>query len=104
MNELIILATSKVLYGTRRGNVKIYLKYKNKDLVEIILTNVLYTLVNINLLSTIRLVRKYIKVYLRIILKPIILVKDDNIFEYIEIKNNLYLLRILDENPNSKEK
>ena len=68
------------------------------------LTDVLYTLVNINLLSTIRLVRKYIEVYLRVVLKPIKLVKDGDIFEYIDIKNNLYFLRILDENPNPKEK
>ena len=69
-----------------------------------ILTDVLYTLVNINLLNTIRLVRKYIKVYLRVILKTIILVKDNDILDYINIKNNLYFLRILDENPNPNRK
>ena len=72
--------------------------------MKIILTDVLYTLININLLSTIRLVRKYIELYLRVILKPIILIKDGDIFEYIDIKNNLYFLRILDENPNSKKR
>ena len=104
MKELIILVTSKILYNTRRGNIKIYLKYKKENFVKIKLTNVLYTLVNINLISTIRLVRKYIKVYLGVILKPIKLVKNGDIFEFIDIKNNLYFLRILDENPNSKEK
>ena len=72
--------------------------------MKIILTDALYTLVNINLLSTIRLVWKSIEVYLEVILKPIILVKNSNIFGYIDIKNNLYFLRILDENSNPKEK
>ena len=67
VNKRIILATIKILYSSRRCKVKIYLKYKNKDLVKKILTNVLYTPVNINLLSTKRLVRKYIEVYLRVI-------------------------------------
>ena len=104
VNKLHILATSKVLYSTRRGNIIIYLKYKNKDFVKISLTNILYTPVNIILLSIIRLIKKYIKVYLGVILKPIILVKYGDIFEYIVIKNNLYYLRILDEHANSKEK
>ena len=72
--------------------------------MEIILTDVLYTPININLLSTIRLVRKYIEVYLEVILKLIILIKYGDIFGYIDIKNNLYFLRILDENPNPKKK
>ena len=46
-----------------QNNIKFYLKYINKDFVKIILTNVLYTPIKINLLSTIRLVSKYNKVF-----------------------------------------
>ena len=51
-NDDIILTTSKILYRTRRVNIKIYLKYINKDFLIIILIDVLYTTININLLST----------------------------------------------------
>ena len=85
-----------VLYIIIRYNIKIYLKYNNKYFVKIILADILYTPVNINLLSGIRLVRKYIQVFLVVVIKSIILVKDGNIFGYIDIKNNLYILRILD--------
>ena len=90
VNELIILATKKIKYSTRGGNNKYYLKYKNKDFIKLVLTDVLYTLVTINLLNTIRLVRKYIEKYLEVILKPIILTKNGDIIRYMDIKNNLY--------------
>ena len=72
--------------------------------MKTILTIILYTPVNINLLYTIRLVRKFIKVYLEVILKSIILVKVGDIFGYIDIKNKLYNLRNLDVIPRPKEK
>ena len=89
-----MLLANKILYSTRRFNIKIYFIYKKDNFVIIKLTNVLYISVDMNLLSTIRLVRKYIKVYLIIILEPIKLVKDSNNFEYIDTKINLYFLRI----------
>ena len=93
-----------ILYSVRRKNIKNYLKYKNKHFIKIFLIDVLYTPINKNLLSTIKLVRKSIKLYLEVILKSIILVKDNDIFEYIDIKNKLYFLKFLEENSNSKKR
>ena len=67
------------------------------------LTNIIYTSVNINFLSTIRLIRKYIKIYLEVTLISNILVNNGDIFRYIDIKNKLYYLRDLDVNPRPKE-
>ena len=40
---------------------------------------------------------------MKVTLKPIILVNDGNIFEYIDIKDSLYYLRTLEDNPNLKK-
>ena len=33
INKIVILVTSKILYNTRYGNIKIKIKYKNKNFV-----------------------------------------------------------------------
>ena len=68
------------------------------------LTNILKILVDIYLLYLLELVRKYIKVDLEVILKSIKLVNDNDNFEYIDIKNSLYFLGILDGKLNSIKK
>ena len=69
-----------------RNNVKIYLMYKFTNIVKITFNNILYTPINKNLLNIEYLISKYIRLYLVINIKLIVLFKDDNLFEFINIK------------------
>ena len=60
-----------------------------------LLISVLYALIKSNLINIIRLIKKNIEVYLRNLNKIFYIVINNAILNYIDIKNNLYYLRII---------
>ena len=63
--------------------------------MKILLISVLYVLIKSNLINIIRLIKKNIEVYLRDLNKISYIVINKAILNYIDIKNNLYYLRII---------
>ena len=60
-----------------------------------LLINILYALVELNLISTIRLTKKNIEVHLRGLNKLSYILINNSIIKYTNIKENLYYLRII---------
>ena len=62
--------------------------------MTLLLTNILYILIKFNLFNIIRLVKKDIEIYFKDINKPFLIIIDNEVIEYINIKEDLYYLRI----------
>ena len=62
--------------------------------MALLLINILYILIEFDLLSIIRLAKKNIEVYFRDINKPSLIIINNEIIRYIDIKKDLYYLKI----------
>ena len=62
----------------------------------LLFTNILYILIEFNLFNIIYLVKKNIKVYFKNINKFFLIVINNKIIEYTDIKKDLYYLKIAD--------
>ena len=62
--------------------------------MALLFINILYTLIESNLFSTIYLIKKNIEIYLKSINKLSLIVVDNKIIKYIDIKKDLYYFKI----------
>ena len=85
----IKITTDNVIYTIDREDIKLILKYKDDD-INLLLINVLFVSIKINLISITRLIKKNIEIYLRNINKPSLIIADERIVDYTNIKNDLY--------------
>ena len=83
------MATDDVIYTIGRRDVKLILKYKDDD-IDLLLINVLFASIEINLISITRLVKKNIEIHLQDISKLSLIIASERIVDYTNIKNNLY--------------
>ena len=64
--------------------------------MALLFINILYILIEFNLFSTTRLIKKNIEVHFKNINKPSLIVINNKIVRYTDIKKELYYLKIVD--------
>ena len=89
VNKIIKTIINNIIYTINKKNVKLILKYKN-DKVNLLFINVLFVSIKFNLLNIFRLTKKNIEIHLKNLNKPLHLLINNEIVEYINIKNDLY--------------
>ena len=94
INKTIETIIDNIIYTINKKNVKLTLKYKN-DKMNLLFTNVLFVSMKFNLLNIFRLVKKNIEIHFRNLNKPSHLLINNEIVKYINIKNNLYHVKII---------
>ena len=94
VNKTIETIIDDIIYIINKKDVKLILKYKN-DEMNLLFTNVLFVLMKFNLLNISRLIKKNIEIYFKSLNKPSYLLMNNEIVEYIDIKNNLYHVKTI---------
>ena len=94
INEIIETIIDNIIYIINKKNVKLILKYKN-DEMNLLFINILFILIKFNLFNISRLIKKNIEIYFKNLNKFSHLLINNEIVEYIDIKNNLYYVKTI---------